>query len=135
LLRSPRPLLRPPRPLVGVPRPKYKTKNAYTCIPSPFAGISGQKLGIMHVTGNLGRARHSVRAAVCQSTCSAGRGLPALPVVPLPPEKFVKDTTPSLETFRRFSSLGWRAIRAKVRPIRSRQSSSTPFSNTPARRG
>jgi len=29
-----------------------------------------------------GRARHSVRAASCQSTRSAGRGLPALPVLP-----------------------------------------------------
>jgi hypothetical protein len=32
-------------------------------------------------TNNLGRARHSVRAAVCKSTRSAGRGLPALPIL------------------------------------------------------
>src|SRR5260221_11645564 len=36
----------------------------------------------MRMTDNLGRARHSVRAASCQSTRSAGRGLPALPVSP-----------------------------------------------------
>jgi hypothetical protein len=36
--------------------------------------------GIIQMTNNLGRARHSVRAAGWQSTRSAGRGLPALPV-------------------------------------------------------
>ena len=35
----------------------------------------------------LGRARHSVRAVRCQSTRSAGSGLPALPAFP---HKFVK---------------------------------------------
>jgi hypothetical protein len=38
----------------------------------------------MHMTYNLGRARHSVRAAPCQSTRSAGKGLPALPAVLAP---------------------------------------------------
>ncbi len=38
--------------------------------------------GIMSFTNNAGRARHSVRAAAGQFTRSAGRGLPALPVLP-----------------------------------------------------
>ena len=32
-------------------------------------------------TSNLGRARHSVRAAGCPTTRAAGRGLPALPIL------------------------------------------------------
>jgi len=37
--------------------------------------------GIIQMTNNLGRARHSVRAALCQATRSAGRGMPALPLL------------------------------------------------------
>jgi hypothetical protein len=40
----------------------------------PFDGV--------RFTNNAGRARHSVRAANCQPTPSAGRGLPAPPVFP-----------------------------------------------------
>jgi hypothetical protein len=35
----------------------------------------------MHITDNVGRARHSVRAAGCKPTRSAGTGLPTLPAV------------------------------------------------------
>jgi four helix bundle protein len=41
--------------------------------------LPASSFGIMHITDNLGRERHSVRAASCQFTRSAGRGLPALP--------------------------------------------------------
>jgi hypothetical protein len=37
--------------------------------------------GIMQKTNFLGRARHSVRAACCKTPRSAGRGLPALPIL------------------------------------------------------
>jgi hypothetical protein len=40
-------------------------------------------VGIMSFTNNAGRARHSVRAATCEPAHLAGRGLPALPVLPL----------------------------------------------------
>ena len=55
------------------------------CLPPHFWPWSNAKkrlhLGIILFTNNLGRARHSVRAAVCKSTRSAGRGLPALPIL------------------------------------------------------
>ena len=46
-------------------------------------------------TKNSGRARHSVPADSCQSTRSAGRGLPTLPVLP---SLFVKHIIPPLKT-------------------------------------
>jgi hypothetical protein len=47
----------------------------------------------MSFTNNAGRARHSVRAAAWQRTRSAGRGLPALPILP---SLFVKGIIPEI---------------------------------------
>jgi hypothetical protein len=47
--------------------------------------------GMMSFTNNFGRARHSVRAVVCPNTRPAGRGLPALPILP---SSFVKGKIP-----------------------------------------
>jgi hypothetical protein len=45
-------------------------------------GKNRNKLGMIRLTNNLGKARHSVRAAAWPSMRSAGRGLPALPALP-----------------------------------------------------
>ena len=50
----------------------------------------------MSFTNNAGRARHSVRAAAGNPTLSAGRGLPALPILP---SLFVKGIVPHQGVF------------------------------------